>query len=388
MSITLNQIITLVGKLDDASTDNTPRERFRQFLKDNVNEVGQIRDYIEECLRNSGSQYSRALQDLINHLGRFLGFEVNFGRYQGVQGQIGFDGHWRSPSGFHIVIEVKTTEVYSINVATLANYINDMISSRKIPDWNNVLGLYIIGRPNPDIRQLENSIIAEKRTDQIRIIAVDSLLTMAEMMVDYDISHDDILAVIRPSGPRIDSIVGLMARLVAGSQGTQLSSDDEPLPREQLPLEVPIAEDICYWLTPVKADDEQTAEDLIQKLIGREQIYAFGDRTPGRKHLKPGDRICFYATGTGVIAHARVASYPENGHHPSIPQPERYSWIFRVDDVSLYPNEPIVIDATLRVSLDAFQERSPEGRRWAWFVQAARRLTEHDFKVLTRQDSK
>jgi len=69
MSITLNlnQILPLVGKLDDSPGEDTPRERFRRFLKENVNEVGQVRDYIEECLRTSGDQYNRAFQDLANY---------------------------------------------------------------------------------------------------------------------------------------------------------------------------------------------------------------------------------------------------------------------------------------------------------------------------------
>ena len=58
MSITLKEILGLVGKLDDTSGDETSRERFRRFLKENITEVGQIRDYIEECLRNSGNQYN------------------------------------------------------------------------------------------------------------------------------------------------------------------------------------------------------------------------------------------------------------------------------------------------------------------------------------------
>ena len=114
MGVTLKQILDLVGKLDDSPGDDTPRERFRRFLKENVKEVGQVRDYVEECIRTSGNQYNRALQDLVNYIGHFLGFEVTFGRYQGVPGQIGFDGHWKSPTGFHIVVEVKTTEVYAI----------------------------------------------------------------------------------------------------------------------------------------------------------------------------------------------------------------------------------------------------------------------------------
>ena len=164
MSISLKQIITLVGQLDDSPGDETPRERFRNFLKENITEVGQIRDYVEECLRNSGNQYNRALQDLVNYTGHFLAFEVIFGRYHGVQNQIGFDGHWKSSTGFHIVVEVKTTEVYAIKSATLVGYVDALISDKKIPSWDHALGLYVVGRTDPELKQLENAIIAEKRT--------------------------------------------------------------------------------------------------------------------------------------------------------------------------------------------------------------------------------
>jgi hypothetical protein len=59
MSITLHQILALAGKLDDAPGPETPRERFRQFLQANMTKVGEVRDYIEECLRTSGDQLGR-----------------------------------------------------------------------------------------------------------------------------------------------------------------------------------------------------------------------------------------------------------------------------------------------------------------------------------------
>lgn len=63
-----------------------------------------------------------------------MGFDVDFGRYQGVQGQIGHDGLWKSPSDFELVIEVKTTEVYAIKTSTLMNYIDELISEKLIAD--------------------------------------------------------------------------------------------------------------------------------------------------------------------------------------------------------------------------------------------------------------
>lgn len=378
MAITLNQILSLVGNLDDTPGSGTPRERFRSFLRDNVTEVGPLRDYVEECLRTPGDQYSRALQDLINHLGKFLGFEVTFGRYQGVQGQIGFDGHWTSPKGFHLVIEVKTTEVYAIKTATLVGYVDALISEKQIPDWDRALGLYVIGKPDPEIPQLEHAILAEKRTHQLRIISADSLLSLAEMMAGYDVSHDAILSILRPSSPTIDPIVDLMERLVA-------EPTDAPAPVETATKPELTAEgETAYWLAPVGSDEEHTAEQEIQTLVGKEHIYAFGDRAPGRKRLKAGDQICFYATAKGVMAHARVASPPALGAHPKIRHPDKYRWLFRLDNVKLYLDQPIVIDSGLRGRLDAFKDRDIN-QSWAWFVQATRSITAHDFGVLTGQ---
>jgi hypothetical protein len=288
MSIELDQILALVGKLDDTPGEQTPRERFRRFLKENVLEIGRIRDYVEECLRNSGDQYCQALQDLVNHIGRFLEFDVIFGRYHGVQGDIGFDGLWTSKAGFQLVVEVKTTEGYSVKTSTLMDYINQLISEKRISNWDHVIGLYVVGRPDPEIRQLENAIIAERRTDQLRLISVESLLALAEMMNEYDVAHEDILAILRPSGPTIDPVIDLMTRLVSEEKEEQIQAKETPLP------ETRTKDETSYWLTPVKSDETCTAEECIQSLVGREHIYAFGDRTPGRKHLKPGDWICFY----------------------------------------------------------------------------------------------
>ncbi len=379
-----------MGKLDDTLGDDNPRERFRLYLKENANEVGQIRDYIGESLRNTGSQYNRAFQDLINYLGHFLGFEVRFGRYQGVQGQIGFDGLWKSPSDFYIVVEVKTTEVYAIKTATLTNYIDEAISEKIIPDRDHVLGLYIVGRADPEVHQLENAIYAEKRMDQLRVISAESLLSLAELMNNYDVSHTDILAVLRPSGPVIDPIIDLMARLAAESEvGEEPKEPSASRPSETEPvIEKPSEKNqVGYWLSPVIGNDKQAAEEVIQDLVGVQRIYAFGERTPGRKHLKPGDMICFYAEGNGVVGHATVSSYPEKKSSSAIRDPERYPWLFSLEKNRTYIDNPVIIDAALRAKLDAFKNRDPN-KPWSWFVFSTRRLSENDFRILTRENSR
>ncbi|WP_216086242.1 hypothetical protein [Mahella australiensis] len=49
--IPLKQVLMLVGELDDAQGQNPARERFRTFLSENLTQIGDMRDYMEECLR-------------------------------------------------------------------------------------------------------------------------------------------------------------------------------------------------------------------------------------------------------------------------------------------------------------------------------------------------
>jgi len=330
-----------------------------------------------------------------------MGFDVTFGRYQGTTAHIGFDGHWRSPTGFHIVVEVKTSDVFAIKTKTLIGYVDALISEQKIPNWDTALGLYLVGRPDAGLQQLDNAIVAEKRTDQLRILSIESLLALADMMDAYDVSHQDVLALLRPSGPRIDPVVNLITSLLASQplEGTTAPQSQVapvggmlfPAPQVSAPVISPVvSQEVTelsnsapvYWLTPVKSDEEGTAEECIQQLVGEEHIYAFGHHTPGRKHVKPGDWICFYATTKGVIAHACVATTPELKPHPKVAHPDDFPWVFSVVNPTLYLHEPVVVNADLRAKLDAFQGKNLNNS-WAWFVQATHRVSEYDFKLLT-----
>ena len=250
-----------------------------------------------------------------------------------------------------------------------------------------MLGLYIVGRPDPEIRQLENAIVAEKKTQRLRIVSATSLLTMAEMMATYDVSHEDVLALLRPAAPPIDPLVDLMSRLVAGRKGEnepQLEPQSGPglTPPKEEPSATNKADEVVYWLTPVKSTKDETAEQCIQKLVGKERIYAFGENTPGRKRIKPNDWVAFYANGKGVVAHARVASVPEKKPHRAVHDSSRYPWVFKVADAKLYIDKPVVIDVELRSRLEAFKERDPS-KPWAWFVQGTGTIGKGDFEILT-----
>jgi len=208
---------------------------------------------------------------------------------------------------------------------------------------------------------------------------VNSLISLAEMMSEYDVRHDDILSIIRPSGCTIDPVVELATRVLAERP------EEVPTPPTS-PIQAPSGPErgvAAHWLTPVASDEVQTAEEVIKELVGDTSIYAFGERTPGRAKLRAGDRICFYASGRGVVAHAKVSSPASKKPHPKVRHSDLYPWVFSLSDTTLYLDSPVVIDNETRTALDAFKGRD-RSKSWAWFVQGTKEITEHDFKLLTR----
>ena len=352
-----------------------------------------LRDYTETCLRTAGPQYNRALQDLLNHAAQLMGFEVQFGRYSGVTNDIGYDGIWEADD-LYVVVEVKTTDAYTIQTSVLLNYINSLVDTQRIPSPDDALGLYVVGRTDAQLSGLENAIVAEKRLQQLRVATVESVLSLAELAQDGLINIKEIVAVITPGGVLVDDTVKLLAR-VAAKESVPPAAIDAPViaaasPKSGAePPSIPAvatsqADKRTFFLTPVADEKESSAQETIKILLGS-GWYVFGQRTAGRKDLKPGDRIAFYESGRGVVAAAEVASHPETGHKiAGVRNVDRFPWAFRVKDPEYFFNDPVVIDAERRSTLDAFLGKDP-AKGWAWFVQGTRFLTEHDFNVLTRR---
>ena len=121
----LSQVLEPAGRLDDLVGDLAARERFRDHLRKYVTDVGQLMDQIDQYPRTSGDQDNRALQDLVKHLGR----------YRGVLGEVGFDGLWKSPTGCHVGVEVKTTEAHVVKTATLVGFGTTSSQRRCSPAW-------------------------------------------------------------------------------------------------------------------------------------------------------------------------------------------------------------------------------------------------------------
>lgn len=218
----VQQIIAIAGdgKLRDGTITS---QEFREFLSQVSSDV--LRRYAEECLKDAFTDSGLALQDIINQVGRRLGFAVTDGRYQGVRGENGFDGLWRFPDGHAVVIEVKTTDTFRIDSDKLASYRKRLIASNEIYEEQSSI-LIVVGRK--DTGDLEAQIRGSRHAWDIRLISVDALVRL--MLLKESVDDPRIIGricniLIPREFTRLDEIVEIV--FFAAEEAKQPSSFDE-----------------------------------------------------------------------------------------------------------------------------------------------------------------
>ena len=151
LELSVEQVVATAGdgSLKDGSTCC---EEMRAFFSQVPSD--KLAVYAEQCLASSFSKSGLVLQDIVNEVGARLGASVTHGRYRGSAKHSGFDGLWAFPSGHSIVVEVKTTDAYRIDLNTIADYCRTLISSGRTAEARSSI-LLVVGRQDTPLCQHE-----------------------------------------------------------------------------------------------------------------------------------------------------------------------------------------------------------------------------------------
>ena len=206
LGMPLEQIVNTAG--DGTLKDNSlASEELRKFFSENKTEV--LEGYVDACLSTPFQTSGYVLQDLVNELGGRLDYDVEFGLYRGKKNSIGFDGIWRSPDQAEIVVEVKTTDAYRINLDTIAGYRSRLVEEGAIGNDSSIL--LVVGRE--ETGDIEAQIRGSRHAWLIRIISTESLLKLVELKESSDESMTllKIQSLLVPfEYTRLDRIVDIM----------------------------------------------------------------------------------------------------------------------------------------------------------------------------------
>lgn len=201
------------GKLKDNNKTSTD---FREFLSEIPSLL--IKEFADNCLSESFSDGGFVLQDIINQIGARLSYSVTNGLYRGKSNDIGFDGIWKSKDDHSLIVEVKTTDAYRINLDTLANYRNKLILEEKVHKEKSSI-LIICGRQ--DTGDLEAQIRGSRHAWDIRLLSTDSLIKLLELKESLNDSKtiQQITELLKPKEfTRIDQLIDLIFTTTQDSQ--------------------------------------------------------------------------------------------------------------------------------------------------------------------------
>ena len=217
----VQQILTFAGegKLKDNNSTST---EFRQLLEIIHSEM--LVDFANECLTDSFPDSGLVLQDIINEIGVRLGFDVEHGLYRGKRNDIGFDGIWTSKSGYKIILEVKTTDAYRINLDTLSGYSESLIDEKRVKKSESSI-LIVVGRQ--DTGDFEAQIRGSRHAWDIRLISTDSLIKLLHLRENLNDTKtlQQINEVLKPlEYTRIDKLIDL---IFLTSKDLQLDEESE-----------------------------------------------------------------------------------------------------------------------------------------------------------------
>lgn len=352
MSFELQDILTLVGRLDETPGFDTPRERFRRFLTERVTDVSEVRSLLSQCQQALGDQHARARHDLIVLLGVFLGFEVTFGGYEAPGRPARLSGHWRSRRRARIIVDVRSEQTAGGDIDELAQTVQTMGADAPPDLEERWLGLCVTTPFYTARRRLE-ALLAQRTSNDIRCVTVDSLLWLADMVTASRLEHEDVLRLLT-SGPDGDFTIDLMRRVAAGT-----TSAAEPTPPQANEADEELAEssdapewaaaasrlsivenpgrprEAEAWLANLASDESASPEQMVDFVIRGRQVLGITDSGPLPMPVRPGDYVCFYIAGTGIVGHAQFDNPIADGS-AVIRGAGRFTSVFQLKNVTIY----------------------------------------------------
>jgi hypothetical protein len=172
----INQIIGIFGDGKFADGNETSEE-LRYFLAQVQKE--HLKAYANQCVNEKFDGNGFALQDIVNELGKRLGFDVEYGRYRGVPGKPGHDGLWLAKNGGHsFVVESKVTDSFPIKGNELSEYREKLIEEKKIGKQNSSI-LLVYGRG--DRERLVSQLIGSAVFANIQVVSVVGLFDLLDL---------------------------------------------------------------------------------------------------------------------------------------------------------------------------------------------------------------
>ena len=178
-SMTMKQIVNIAG--DESLESQEAVLEMRTFF--GMIDLTTLDRLLQECYskdkKHKFDSRGFAFQDLVNEMGKRLGYKVENGLYRGKKNDIGFDGLWRHADGSCIIMESKASGDYAFAPETVIGYREELIMEQKISRKKCSI-LVVYGRD--DKGTLRNAVKGSDGTSNIRLISSNALFQLVKIV--------------------------------------------------------------------------------------------------------------------------------------------------------------------------------------------------------------
>jgi hypothetical protein len=146
------------------------------------------------------------------------------------------------------------------------------------------------------------------------------------------LSHVEAVKLLQ-SGFALDFVITLLERPPAAAPAEEpLAPAAQPAPMQR--------RDPAFWVATILDTETAAAEQLLASVIAHRRVLGICHAGPLQSEGSPGDWVCFFLPGKGIVGHAQLASVVDNSGSV-VRDAAQFSCVYRLSHVELY-EEPIV----------------------------------------------
>jgi len=182
-----------------------PRQWFRGYLRQHTTGTADLTWYFIQSVPRFGSdpEVQLAVEELVDQLGRILGFETN--RDDDDAGS----AVWVSPAGAHLLVWIVDAASAAARLGKIGHARDAILASVQVPTDDRLTCLCVVcGAANQ--RLLTEVLDLRRQSAHVRLVGIDALIRLAETSERGGLSHDEVVALLRPASPFADGVVSLL----------------------------------------------------------------------------------------------------------------------------------------------------------------------------------
>jgi hypothetical protein len=181
--------------------------------------------------------------------------------------------------------------------------------------------------------RLEQAIAADLHSAELRIVSVRSLLALAAQVAADRVSHLDVVKLLQ-SGFALDFVINLLDRPAANGESAEAPGESVPAAAAAEQREP------AFWVATILDNESAAAEQLLASVIAHRRVLGICHAGALQSEGAPGDWVCFFLPGKGIVGHAQLASVVADSASV-VRNAAQFSCVYRLMHVEMY-EEPIV----------------------------------------------